>query len=244
MRSNFRSPDIWLSTPLLYSTIRSVKVYFISWKLSVQPRSHARSGPNSKSYCLIYQGYKKLMFCFTQFNCKNTSHISTLMPEWYSFSFHYFWPVLTLLACINLVPRVYSAFKMSAGNEVDLVLTFRQTSYNSNSVLITIHTILIILTTLSVSFILWLPFFSFIRILSNFIVTTQLPSKLRLFWGIRRQKFWYWCRTWFSSEDSRQVEHRKFILKETKVNCTEMMIPSLVIWQREKMSFIFIQTAA
>lgn len=145
MRSNFRSPDICLSTPLLYSTIRSVKVYFSSWKLSVQPKSHARSGPNSKSYCLIYEGYKKLMFCLTQFNCKNTSHI-TLMPEWYS--------------CINLVPRVYSAFKMSAGNEVDLVLTFRQTSYNSNSVLITFHTILIILTTLSVSFILWIPFFS------------------------------------------------------------------------------------
>ena len=74
MRSNFRSPDIRLSTPLLYSTVRSVKVYFSSWKLSVQPKSHARSGPNSKSYCLIYQGYKKLMFCLTQFNCKNTSH--------------------------------------------------------------------------------------------------------------------------------------------------------------------------
>ena len=149
MRSNFRSPDICLSTPLLYSTIRSVKVYFSSWKLSVQPKSHARSrsGPNSKSYCLIYQGYKKLMFCLTQFNCKNTSHISTLMPEWYSFSFYYFWPVLTL-SCINLVPRVYSAFKMSAGNEVDLVLTFRQTSYNSDSVLIKFHTILIILTKL------------------------------------------------------------------------------------------------
>ena len=58
--------------------------------LRVHPKSYVwiLVGPNFKSYCFIYEGFRKLMFCFTQVNSKNTCQSSTVMSESYSSLFH------------------------------------------------------------------------------------------------------------------------------------------------------------